>query len=341
MEMKKILIVLCLMIFAYSVDAQPPGGMDKEAMKNARVAVIKGKIMDAETDSPVEFASVALYSLKDSSLITGVISGSDGSFTLKELPFGKYYIVAKFMGYDQLKRNEIMLTPRQITSDLGNLSLKQSARELDEVEIVADQAHVEYRIDRKVINVGQDINAATGTAVDILENTPSVNVDIDGNVSLRGSSNFTVLIDGKPSPLSGSDALQQIPASAIRNIELITNPSAKYDPDGMAGIINIVSKKNALRGLSGIVNATLGTGDKYSGDFLLNYKMDKLNVYAGATYRDQTFGGEMNSVKEYYNTLTDESSYDESFGTRDRIRSSNEFKLGMDYSINDKNSIYI
>lgn len=323
----------------YSADAQPPSGMDRSAMMNARDGVIKGKIFDSDTKTPVEFASIALYSLKDSSLVTGVITGSNGGFTLKELKYGRYYLLVKFMGYDMVQHDGIMITPRGSTADIGDLLLQQSRQELDEVEIVADQAHVEYRIDRKVINVGQDINAATGTAVDILENTPSINVDIDGNVSLRGSSNFTVLIDGKPSPLSGSDALQQIPASAIRNIELITNPSAKFDPDGMAGIINIISKKNALQGLSGIVNTTIGTGDKYTGDFLLNYKMENLNIYAGASYRDQVFAGEMTSLKEFYNGMTGETFYDESFGSRDRNRFSNEFKAGIDYSFDDKNSI--
>ena len=119
---------------------------------------------------------------------------------------------------------------------------------------MADKSHVQYKIDRKVVNVSQDINSASGSAVDILQNTPSVNVDIDGNVELRGSTKFTVLIDGKPTVLDASEALQQIPANMIENIEIITNPSAKFDPDGSAGIINVILKKKKSLGLNGIVS---------------------------------------------------------------------------------------
>ena len=137
-------------------------------------------------------------------------------------------------------------------------------------------------MDKKVINVEQDINAAGGTAVDVLENTPSVQVDIEGNVTLRGSSSFTVFIDGRPSALSGSDALQQIPASALQNIEIITNPSAKYDPDGMAGIINLVTKKNALTGFDGIVNVSGSTNESRSLDFTVNHKNAKRQITFGS-----------------------------------------------------------
>ena len=129
---------------------------------------------------------------------------------------------------------------------------------------------IEYQIDKKVVNVSQDIMAQGGSAVTALENTPSVQVDIDGNVSLRGSSSFTVLIDGRPSILQGSDALLQIPASNIETIEIITNPSAKYDPDGVAGIINVVLKEKIDKGLSGVVNGSVGRFNTNSFDFLLN-----------------------------------------------------------------------
>ncbi|MCF8390453.1 MAG: TonB-dependent receptor [Bacteroidales bacterium] len=334
---KNIAILVFLFALSSVLEAQQPSGTDRAAMMSVRESLIKGVIYDDDTNSPVEFTSVALYSMRDSSLVTGTISGPDGSFILKELPYGKYYLIANFMGYEKQTKEDLTLTPKQIFIDVGELRLSHSAQELDEVEVIASQAHVEYKIDRKVINVGQDINAATGTAVDVLQNTPSVNVDIDGNVSLRGSGNFTVLIDGKPSPLTGSDALQQIPANAIRNIEIITNPSAKFDPDGMAGIINIISKKNALQGLSGVVNTTLGTGEKYSGDFLLNYKTEKFNLYGGASYNDQTYSGDLYQLKEFYDASQDESSYDESRGSRNMGRFGKEIKGGIDYSFNESN----
>ncbi|MGC9344342.1 MAG: outer membrane beta-barrel protein, partial [Bacteroidales bacterium] len=335
--MKKIFTGLVIIITTLNMMAQPGEGMNREALMNAKNGVIKGKVIDKTNNVPMEFTSVALYNLRDSSLITGTISGPDGSFTITEVPYGKFYVIANFMGFDKTISENIIITPKQSTKDIGEIYLQASLNKIDEVEVLADQAHVQYKIDRKIVNVGQDINAATGTAADVLQNTPSVAVDIDGNVSLRGSENFTVLIDGKPTPLSGNDALQQIPASAIRHIELITNPSAKYDPDGMAGIINIVSKKNALQGLSGIINATIGTGDKYSGDFLLNYRTEKFDIFGGGSYRDDTFYGKMYALRQ----LGEEGNlrYDELTGKRDMNRSGREIKGGFNYSINENNTL--
>jgi outer membrane receptor protein involved in Fe transport len=332
--MRKFSLILLVVFLITDLQAQPGRGQNRPTM-NSGDGKLSGKVVDAASDAGMEFTSVALYRNRDSSLVTGGITGPDGSFTLSQLPYGKFHLVANFMGYDKKIIEDITITPRNKIASIGTIELKQSAKALDEVEVIAEQSHVEYKIDRKVINVGQDINASTGTAADVLQNTPSVTVDIDGNVSLRGSSNFTVLIDGKPTPMSGNDALQQIPASAIRNIEIITNPSAKFDPDGMAGIINIVSKKNALSGLSGIVNAKIGTRDKYSGDFLLNYRSDRFNAYAGATYRDETYQGNIYYLKEFGSE--DSLNFDELNGNRDRIRQGQEVKAGVDYSFNDNN----
>jgi outer membrane receptor protein involved in Fe transport len=310
--------------------------IDEEKEPIAKKGVITGKIVDFQDKEPLEFTSVAVFTANDSSLVDGSITDADGSFRLSGLSKGKYYIVAKFVGYQERVLDDINIGSGQRVIELGEITLRESAQQLDEVEIIADQARVEYKIDRKVINVSQDINAATGTAADVLQNTPSVTVDIEGNVSLRGSENFTVLIDGKPTSLSGSEALQQIPASAIRNIEIITNPSAKYDPDGMAGIINIVSKKNALKGLSGIFNATVGTNDKYSGDFLINYRTDKFNFYGGMNYSDRTYVGTVYSEREF---LGDPSSFVIIDGSRNMERGGFELKGGFDYNLNDKNTI--
>jgi len=160
--------------------------------------LITGIIVEADLHQPMEFASVAIYSEIDSLLVTGTISSSDGSFVLENIPFGKYYLVANFIGYEKTIRPGIQISRDNTKVDLGKLVLKLSSKNLEEVEIVADQAHVEYKIDRKVINVGQDINASTGTAADVLQNTPSVSVDIDGNVSLRGSSKIESAVN-KPS----------------------------------------------------------------------------------------------------------------------------------------------
>ena len=313
---------------------QPTGTSYSTAPKEG---VVRGTIIDAGDKTPMEFTSVALFRANDSTLVTGSITSSDGSFVLNDISYGKYYLVANYMGYEKSLVNDITISPRQNAVNVGEIKLVQASTSLDEVEVIADKAHVEYKLDRKVVNVSEDLNAATGTAADVLQNTPSVAVDIEGNVSLRGSSNFQVLIDGKPTPLSGSDALQQIPASAIKSIEIITNPSAKYDPDGMAGIINIVSKKNMLNGLSGIFNARLGTGNKYSGDFLLSQRSDKFNVYLGGSYRDEKYAGGFSSLSKIENDSSVR--FTEKDGAMNMDRGGYEVKGGVDFYLNDKNTV--
>ncbi|NJK86628.1 MAG: TonB-dependent receptor plug domain-containing protein [Bacteroidales bacterium] len=169
-----------------------------------------------------------------------------------------------------------MVTPQKNNVDIGVLSINPSTTSLEAVEITAERPHVEYKLDKKVISVDQNVASTGGTAADALQNTPSVTVDIEGNVALRGSGNFTVLIDGKPSILEGSEALQQIPASTIQNIEIITNPSAKFDPEGSAGIINIIMKKQKQSGINGVVNATAASNGTFGGDMLVNLRKNKI-----------------------------------------------------------------
>jgi len=156
---------------------------------------------------------------------------------------GRYFMRVSFMGYKDYIIPDIKINKEHYFINLGKIKLQTSVESLNEVVINGSSPRIDYQIDKKVINVSKQITAISGTAVDVLENVPSVKVDIEGNVMLRGSSGFTVLIDGRPSVLDANDALQQIPASTIDNIEIITNPSAKFDPDGTAGIINIITKK--------------------------------------------------------------------------------------------------
>ena len=293
-----IIILLSTSVTAFSQMTPPMGNPGAaNAMKNGK---IKGKIIDADTKEAMEYANVVVYSQQDSKLVTGGITAANGSFEIENLAYGNYYVVANFIGFVAQTIKDLKINPNSSSIDLGTLELATDRTKVGEVEVVAERNRVEYKIDKKVINVTNDINAAGGSAVTVLENTPSVEVDIDGNVSLRGSSNFTVLIDGRPSVLAGSDALKQIPSAAIQNIEIITNPSVKYDPDGMAGIINVVMKKNVLSGINGIVNVNVGTGKKYGTDLLVNYKTKKYNVLFGANWNDNTDYGKMNSTRETY-----------------------------------------
>ncbi len=249
-----------------------------------------GKVIDQASGDPLEFVSLALYSSHDKSLITGTISDSQGQFTLEEVPQGQYFMEFTFIGYDKKLVEDININPGKTFIELRDIILPRSTNQLDEVEIVADELATEYKIDRKVINVSQQLTSASGTAIDILENVPSITVDIDGNVALRGSTGFMVLIDGRPSVLDPSEALQQIPVNTIDNIEIITNPSAKYNPDGTAGIINIVTIKNKLKGFSGTANLNAGTYGRYGAGFLLNYTKKEMECFSGwrLQYRNKT-----------------------------------------------------
>lgn len=339
--MRKLLFLLLFVLSTLTtVFSQVPPGRGMSGMANMpKNGVVKGKIIDAESKSPMEYANVAIYSKRDSSLISGGIADLQGSFQITDLPFGAYYVEAQFIGFKKTTIKDIRIIPNAQTIDLGTIELAPVSHTLGAVEVVAERNRIEYKIDKKVINVSQDINAAGGTAVTVLENTPSVDVDIDGNVSLRGSSNFTVLIDGRPSVLSGSDALKQIPSSAIENIEIITNPSVKYDPDGQSGIINIVMKKNILAGFNGIVTVNAGTGEKYGTDLTMNYKTKKYNLLFGANWNDNKDLGHMKSSREsYYGDTIDYLTTD---GSRNQARSNKQIKAGFDYFLSDKTSITV
>ena len=182
---------------------------------------VTGTIIDSRSGHPIEFATIAIYSEPGHSLVSGGITDTEGHFALK-INEGTYKLEIAFMGYAPLEQ-EFTIAHGDV--DLGKIKLKVDVKQIETIDVVADRAAVDYKIDKRVVNVGQQLNALSGTAIDVLENVPSIKVDIDGNVSMRGSSSFTVLIDGRPTPLDATDALRQIPASSIENIEVITNPS--------------------------------------------------------------------------------------------------------------------
>jgi len=330
--MKKSLLILAslIILFATRIQAQSPQGSDP-------VGTVQGKVIDQSSGQPIPYSSIAIYSQRDSSLVTGAISGDDGSFIIRKVSFGRFYAEIVFIGYERKRIPGILIRPESNSVNLGDIGILEASVNLQEVTVTTERSPVEFHLDKKVVQVGENLNAAGGSVAQALENVPSVTVDIDGNVSLRGSSNFTVLIDGKPSPLEGSDALRQIPASAVENIEIITNPSAKYDPDGLSGIINVITKKRALDGFSGIVDASVGTGDKYRGDFLINYKNDKFSSFVGADFTDQTRAGER---KISQMTIVDDTSqYIDHFGNGPFAREGYTLKGGMGYTLNNWNSL--
>jgi outer membrane cobalamin receptor len=278
--MKNVLFTIILSFIVYSLFADSP---DKKG-------VIKGVIRDSITRQPVEFATVAVYKSNDQTLIDGAITGETGDFKITKLENGNYDLEITFIGYKTKRLKNVYINGNN-TLELNDVFISMTAENLKEVEITAGVPSIEYQIDKKVIHVDKQIAATAGTAVDILETVPSVSVDVEGNVTLRGSSGFSVFIDGKPSILEPNEVLQQIPASAIADIEIITNPSAKYDPDGTAGIINIIMKKIKLEGFNGIVDANVGRYGTFGGDFLLNYRKNAVNIYLGADYNKRVDPG--------------------------------------------------
>ncbi len=208
--------------------------------------VVKGKIIDSSTGKPVEFANVSLYMSKDSSIVNGAVTNAAGYFEINNIKPGNYYVKATFIGYKTNTINKVNIRSANSILDLGMVKIEPSSIKMGAVVVKAEKDMIVTNLDKEVINVEKDLSSAGGSALEVMQNIPSVTVDIDGNISLRGNSNVTILIDGKPSGLAGlnsSDVLTSIPASSIKSIELVTNPSAKYDPDGTAGIINIVLKE--------------------------------------------------------------------------------------------------
>ncbi len=266
--------------------------------EDERDGVVRGKVYEAAKQKPIEFANIILFNNKDSALVTGTTSKEDGGFQIDKIPFGSYYVDVQFIGFKTRRFERIEIASAKPEIDLGKILLQQTAVNMKAVEVQGEASSMTYQIDKKVINVAQQHTALSGTAVDVLENVPSVTVDIEGNVSFRGSNNFTVLVDGRPSVLEPSEALQQIPASTIVNIEIITNPSAKYDPQGAAGIINIVMKREQRTGQSGIANLNAGAGDKYGGDFLFELRDGKYAATFGVDYNHRVFEGRENETNQ-------------------------------------------
>ena len=219
---------------------------------------------------------------------------------------------------------------------MGSISLEPASTGINEVVVSAEKSRVEYKIDKRVINVDKELSARGGTAVNVLENTPSVQVDPQGNVTLRGSSDFIVLIDGKPSVLKGSDALKQLPSSAIKQIEVITNPSAKYDSEGQAGIINVVMKKDKLQGVNGSVNASAGSTNRNTGNVLANYRQGKFNYFGGIDYADNKYSSDLNI--DNTTMLTADHQFTQQKSTQFNYNKNLTYKAGVDFDPNEKNS---
>lgn len=305
---------------------------------------VSGTVIDKNTQLSVEFANVLLIKLPDSAIINGTITDKKGRFSIDEVIPGNYFIRYSYIGYDNANTQPITVTGEQKNLSLGNLELNVQAKKLNEVTVTSQKATLNTSIDRKVYNVDQDIMSRSGAASDILKNIPSVEVDIDGNVSLRGSENVLILINGKLSPLMGktrAEVLQSLPANSIERIEVITNPSARYRPDGTSGIINIVLKKNIKQGFNGSLTANAGNRDRYNGNISLSYNPGKINLFGTFSLRQDNRNRSNTIDRTYFDSSGKADSYYYESATSRMRPITNFASLGFDYTVNEYNSVGI
>lgn len=286
---------------------------------------LTGKVLDSLNHAPLGFATVRVINAETNALVNGAITGDDGGFNI-DLQAGRYVAEIDFMGYQSFRSRAFSLSRDNAAHDIGNVMLSSSSKTLDEVVIQAEKSTMELSLDKRIFNVGQDLASKGGTATDILMNIPSVSVDPEGGVRLRGSDNVRILIDGKPSGLvsfKGGSGLQQLQGSMIERVEVITNPSARYEAEGMAGIINIVLKKDNSQGFNGSFEVITGHPVNYGAAANVNYRHRKLNFFVNyaIAYREQP------NVANLYQEVYDQGS------TRVTQQSSKGYVTGFNNSI--------
>lgn len=324
--MKKLLVILCLTCSTQFLMAQGNGK-------------VSGVVMDGKTNQPVEFATIALTDATGKTL-NGTIADGKGKFTIEKIANGSYTVVISFIGYETITIKDIVLDGRKSEVSLGTIKINEEATQLSEVVVEGQKDLVEERVDRTIYNAENDATTKGGDATDVLKRVPMLSVDLDGNVSLRGSQNITVLINNKPSTImanSVADALKQIPSDMIKTVEVITSPSAKYDAEGSAGIINIITKKNTLEGLT--LNVDAGVGYRGSNMGLRgNYRRGKMGFSLGGFGR-----ANYNVEGAFENTQTTEDGADVYETIQKANNRSNglfgNYSFGWDYDINKNNSL--
>jgi outer membrane receptor protein involved in Fe transport len=333
--MRAKIIIVAFVLFLNNITSKT-WGIEPIALYEEAKGIVTGKVIENSTKAPLEFVTVVLHLASDSSVVTGTVTDLDGKFTIANLSNGNYYLEINYLGFQKLLVSDIKISQDKLQFELGEVSILPIENVLKEVTVTGEKAKVEYKLDKRIVNVDKNLNAQGGSAISALENTPSVQVDAQGNLTLRGSSDYIVLIDGKPSVVKGSDALKQIPASAIKQIEVMTNPSAKYDADGNTGIINIISKKEKLQGLSGNVGLSGDFKDKYKANAQFNYRKGKVNFFTAFDFADRTNHNTINinniTYKPEGNQYVDE--FMDEWYCHDNL----SLKAGFDYDPNENNS---
>jgi len=344
--MRKTIILLIVLASYCMLDAQNRQGNRQRGSAGSGPPKIniKGVVIDETTGKGLEFATISIFSSRDSSFIGGGLSDATGGFSVETKP-GPMYGIIEFLGYENIYIDPIPFDREKLRSgnrtiDLGNLSIAVNSTTLDEIEIRAEKSETQFSLDKRIFNVGKDLANRGGTAEDILDNVPSVTVDIEGAVSLRGSEGVRILIDGRPSGLAGvgnANGLRNIPANMIDQVEVITNPSARYEAEGMAGIINIILKKEKGGGFNGSFDATIGYPEREGIGANLNYRKGPLNWFSNYSINHRTGPGSGFNYQE--RTVGDQVSILDSRRAQDRGGWSNSIRLGADYFITDKQQL--
>jgi outer membrane receptor protein involved in Fe transport len=325
-----IVCVTSLLVLSLDLAAQEPA-----------LGTVTGRVFVQGTNKPLENASVVLFNASDSAIVSGGMTSSEGEFSIERIKDGTYYVVASSVGYKSSSSNTFDIDAQHRKRELGAIRLLESAVNLNSTIVVTGEEPTGVNsIDRKVYNVQKDVTAQSGSASQLLQNIPSVTVDIDGNVSLRGAGNVLILIDGRPSPLMNknqADILQQRPANSIERVEVITNPSAKYKPDGTSGIINLVLKKDRRKGFGGAISANGGIDSRYNSNVSFNYNPGKFNLFGSCGLRKDHRNRKSMDSRQYYYAGPDTSSYYAEADTTSERPLSYLATLGVDYNLDHAN----
>jgi outer membrane receptor protein involved in Fe transport len=335
--MMKIFSTLLLLIFlpfiGQSQQRQRPKGAPQQQRE---MFELKGIIHEKEADIPLEFATIIVRPLKGKQVYGGM-TNAKGKFSF-EVPEGMYNISFEFLSFKTITKENVEVNKNL---DLGEILMKEDAESLDEVELIAEKSTMEIKLDKKVYHVGKDMTVKGGTASDVLDNVPSVTVDADGVVSLRGNENVRILINGKPSGLIGindTEALRQFPADAISKVEVITSPSARYDAEGTAGILNIILRRDKIMGFNGIITANVGVPERYGFSTSLNYRLKNVNFFTNIGYSTRNSPGYSTYETEYFSPSA---SYDHTYQQTDyeRISKNLNANIGLEYFLAKETSI--
>ena len=308
-----------------------PSGMGGGFGKMA-IGHVFGKVIDAQNRKPVSYCSVSLFTMRDS-LITGQLTEDNGDFSFTDLPLGPYNVKVSFLGYKAIT-SKVILTPQKSDQDIGNIAISADVTRLKEVEVTAEKSTIDLKVDKKVFNVGKDISARGGTGLDVMKNIPSVSVDASGNVTLRNNTP-QVYIDGRPTTLT----LEQIPADQIDRVEVITNPSAKYEAAASGGILNVVMKRNTKPGYNGMVNLSIGTNDQYNAMVMLNLKQKKYGLSFMYSINSATNRSNGHTYKTNLDSLGNARSYSNQELSSTFTRTFQMAKIGADWFANNRNTI--